>query len=72
MPYEVEYLRNGVKETFITKDKYKAEQCAIDNHGVVFELVRIECLNKLSPPLCMISEVESLQQDKTATQKPTQ
>lgn len=41
MPYEVEYLRNGVKDIFLTQDKSRAEEFAVKYKGVVWELARV-------------------------------
>ena len=40
MPYEVEYMRNGIVDTFLTKDKFRAEEFAIKYNGTIHELVR--------------------------------
>ena len=40
MPYEVEYMRNGIVDTFLTKDKSRAEEFAIKYNGTIHELVR--------------------------------
>ena len=68
--YIVEYLRYGVEESFITKDRNRAEQYAAQHNGVITPLIKwLETDSNVKPsqPLCTIGEAGCSLQEQTAT-----
>ena len=68
--FVVRYKRNGVEDRFFSFDRTRAEEYAVKYNGVISRMIE-ECPVQSSQPLCMIKGEDSLQQDKTATPKPT-